>query len=356
MESWKDRRSVLKIIQEALTKDGSITAESLRNGSYRILKECTSFKPSFAVSILRLFGAKRFLDFSAGWGDRLIAAMAAGVEHYQAFDPNVDLEFGHRKMIQKLGPLVPPLFDAEGKEIGLFDRFRVTYQPFQTGDLADDQMFDVVFTSPPYFDFEIYSEIGGQSVKTFPNLNDWIVGFLLYSLKKAWNHLSNEGHLAIHITDVGKMRFSEIMNLFIQWKLEGACYCGVIASKGSARKARPVWVWQKRLSSQTEQQERIDTAARVCQKHFSELVHDIETMISSFPAQFVPSRPLRPSSEDHFAQSGFKRDHPTFSSSTSSSSSSSHYSDGRNDHNYSSPSFQFGKRTEGVHPPKRHRK
>jgi hypothetical protein len=46
------------------------------------VKECTQFKPSLALTVIKMFGGTRVLDFSAGWGDRLLGAMASSATHY----------------------------------------------------------------------------------------------------------------------------------------------------------------------------------------------------------------------------------------------------------------------------------
>ena len=129
------------------------------------VRECTQFKPSLAVAIIHRFKATRMLDISAGWGDRLSAAIAAGLEKYQAFDPNTSLKAGHTRLIEKF---------AKPAEQG---RFVVTYTGFEYAELAAND-YDLVFTSPPFFDFEVYTDIPGQSVDTYKSLDTWLVRYV----------------------------------------------------------------------------------------------------------------------------------------------------------------------------------
>lgn len=55
------------------------------------VKECTQFKPSLALSVIKLFKGTRVLDFSAGWGDRLLGAMASDATHYLGMHPSLCL-------------------------------------------------------------------------------------------------------------------------------------------------------------------------------------------------------------------------------------------------------------------------
>eukprot|EP01117_Protostelium_nocturnum_P013643 TRINITY_DN5101_c0_g1_i1.p1 TRINITY_DN5101_c0_g1~~TRINITY_DN5101_c0_g1_i1.p1 ORF type:complete len:514 (+),score=164.61 TRINITY_DN5101_c0_g1_i1:94-1635(+) len=210
----------------------------------KLVKECTLFKPSLVKSVYRHFGAKRILDISAGWGDRLFAAICHGSEFYLAADPNLGLEKGHSNIIQRLC--------ADSNEM---DRFKIIRKPFQEitaeeieKEAGGKESFDLVFTSPPFFDFEIYTENEGQSVKSYPQLEDWIVHFLFASIEKSWKQLKRGGHLALHITDVFKTKICSAMNYFAM-SLENAriekSYRSIIGCIGGQSKVFPIWVWKK---------------------------------------------------------------------------------------------------------------
>ena len=161
LASWTREGFVDRIVSAALERDGVASLLTLRERFYAAVKECTQFKPSLAVAVIKYFHAKAVLDFSAGWGDRLAGAIAAGVTRYHAFDPNTRLRQGHRALIAQF---VPP----EQQE-----RFTVTYEGVEAAAMPDGT-FDLVFTSPPFFDFEIYTGEPGQSVDKFRSLTAWL--------------------------------------------------------------------------------------------------------------------------------------------------------------------------------------
>ena len=66
----------------------------------------SQFKPTLVVCVVRRLGARRMLDFSAGWGDRLVGAIAAGLDKYVATDPNVGLRAGHDAIKEAFCPYV----------------------------------------------------------------------------------------------------------------------------------------------------------------------------------------------------------------------------------------------------------
>lgn len=117
-----------------------------------------------------------------------LQAIASGVESYQAFDPNINLRKGHGDIIKRFVPA------------HLQHNFKVTYAPAEQAELPDGQTFDLIFTSPPFFDFEIYTDAPGQSVEKFSEVTSWLTGFLFVCLKKFWARLEDDGHVALHMS------------------------------------------------------------------------------------------------------------------------------------------------------------
>ena len=215
----------------------SIYESSKREGG---VKEATQFKISLVISVLRRFlsdpSTSSVLDISAGWGDRLIGAISSNVANYVAFDPNTNLREGHRGIIDH--------FARDRKE-----RFKVIYEPFEKGTLPGGIEYDLVFTSPPFFDLEVYTDAEGQSLANYSDGRGWLVNFLFASLKKAWGALKEGGHMVIHITDSGSLQICEPMVLYCSWKLRGCDFQGVLSSRGGAGIERPMWVFRKGSSS-----------------------------------------------------------------------------------------------------------
>ena len=60
----------------------------------------------------------------------------------------------------------------------------------------------MVFTSPPYFDREQYSEDEEQSYKSYPQYDDWRDNFLKPTLVNAYESLRNDRYLLWNIADI----------------------------------------------------------------------------------------------------------------------------------------------------------
>lgn len=182
-EYWNQNRdSLVKQVGERRTEIE--TAEALDNAIWQKVKGCGAFKPRVAAAVMQFFQAKRVLDFSAGWGDRPFAAISLDVEAYTGVDPNPSLHGPYQQMIADLVPL-----QKRG-------RYTMIESPFQTAILPEGLTYDLVFTSPPYFDLELYAtKAEGES------LDQWKSLFLYPALDKAWEALEVGGHLVLSIND-----------------------------------------------------------------------------------------------------------------------------------------------------------
>ena len=164
-EAFMDDEVFMKVIQKRL-KMGTYISDS---GIRKMLKIFTgvqavsNFRPTAAAAIYDTFAKNGVVwDMSGGWGGRLLGAIASGVKQYWATEPSEDAFNG--------------LHDLAEDFAGDLD-----YNIFKTGSetwLPEKNMFDLCFTSPPYFDLEKYSNEPSQSYVRYPEKEIWIDGFL----------------------------------------------------------------------------------------------------------------------------------------------------------------------------------
>ena len=240
-ELWEDDKILMQTIKHCIdNNNGVIDCRHLRDGLFYVSKEVTLFKTTRAKSFIHMIlgkdvKGKRWLDMSAGWGDRLMTACALEME-YVGYDPNVALKTGHDGMIQRFGD--------ESKQV-------VHYEPFEAAKISGFEKFDVSLISPPFYIIERYNG-PNQSTETYPLFEDWMVEFLMISLIKIWNHLDDEnGYLAINIANIRGCNIVEPMLLFIEEYLPGSNWEGMLtyASRGSKDCPGIIYVWRKRLST-----------------------------------------------------------------------------------------------------------
>ena len=224
----------LKEIMKVVLRKNRVTPQTLRDAIYESTPETKIFNPTWARALIKLVmgpnvAGKKWLDISAGWGDRLLAAMSLDMD-YVGFDPNVELQEGHSAMIEMFGDP---------------NRHRVIYEPFEKGIIPDGP-YDVVLSSPPYFTIEEYAAgQSGQSIVSYPDFDQWMVWFMFSALSKAWENLKEGGYLILHLGDAKTIRTAEATNIFIENNIPGASWEGVIGLQGEAGFPRPVWVWRK---------------------------------------------------------------------------------------------------------------
>jgi hypothetical protein len=172
---------------------------------------------------------------SSGWGDRLIAAIAygEGVDvKYSGFDPNSSLKYKYTDIVNKLAP--------ENKR----GNFKVRTEPFESANLKDIKDVDLFFSSPPYFDFEVYTNEETQSINNYKTYPDWLVKFLFKSIKNAFSVIVKDGYFVMHITDTGNMRnVCELIKLYIEEYLQGS-YIGCIFTQAPGKRRHPMWVFK----------------------------------------------------------------------------------------------------------------
>jgi hypothetical protein len=271
LELWRDEGMARRVVEKAVRKFGEVTDFSLRHGMYGHIAGANLFKAHLAHAIYALFAARRVLDMCAGWGDRLTGAMSvSSVVHYAAWDPNPALVAPHGGMVATYRPDAPA------------GAFSVTSAPFETAVLPDvdgggapaSSGFDFAFTSPPFFDLEVYEAppapataaagcASGQSIVTHPSQRAWLERWYMPMLSAAWRAVIPGGHLAIYINDhEGKGEGGDDGSaggggevdthidvcapmLAHMATLPGCHWVGCVGIVGETGKVRPLWVWRK---------------------------------------------------------------------------------------------------------------
>jgi len=184
-------------------------------------KMCTLYPFPIGMKVLDMFKPKRWLDPTAGWGDRLRCAIEYGCE-YVGVDSNKSMQKAYNSIIQD---------KAINKS-----KYKVICSKFQDAEITGK--FDLVFTSPPFYTKEVYEHmVHWKSVDEFTN------EFLFPLLNKAYLHLESKGHLVLYIEDSTEEEFITIMKNYVHEKLAGLEYEGAFYYEGT--KPRPYYVWKK---------------------------------------------------------------------------------------------------------------
>jgi 16S rRNA G966 N2-methylase RsmD len=151
------------------------------------LTKNTMFRPHLAKSIAIHYNAMIVLDPCAGWGGRMLGAVASGAE-YIGYEPNLET-------FNNLVELATFL--------NITDRVQLYNTPAEN---MDTHQVDVVLTSPPYFNLEIYSDGPNQSENYYSSYEEWRDKWLAPIVMKSTN---NSKVSCWNTHNVGKMKMIE---------------------------------------------------------------------------------------------------------------------------------------------------
>lgn len=231
---WSDPANANKIWEAAKKVGEPVGAFELREAMYSLVPECTQFKATLSAKVVAVLADylrmrpqdMHVIDTSGGWGDRMIGCAAAGVKKLTTIDPNSALHGPYKEIIRR--------YCAE-------TQVRTIALPLEEVHL--EEKGDLVFTSPPFADFEHYhtSEEDAQ-FQSSNRYTDWAREWLFPMLEKMTGMVRPGGLVAIYISDTRKSRYTQDMVLHM--KKKGVKLLGVIACRNGSKRPLPLWVWR----------------------------------------------------------------------------------------------------------------
>jgi hypothetical protein len=274
--TWQTVKGIKTIVRAFYTLEQVLTKvdlQSIRMATTLRKYVASQFKPSIAKGFYDYFKSVNVLDFSAGWGDRLAGFYCGeSTKSFVGIDPNTNNHPNYQKQVEFYKK--HQTFFEEPKEVELI------CSPAEDVDFTKyENHFDTIFTSPPYFNVEKYSDEDTQSYKRYTNIDSWNKDFLHFTLDKLIFTLKKDGILAVNISDVysapdkGYLEICNPMNDFL--KSKGLEYYGCIGmemtkrfNSGGAGNAKseyfneelkektqetqntafgePIWIWKKK--------------------------------------------------------------------------------------------------------------
>lgn len=179
IDNWKKNKEY--IIEKAVYETGLIDTDY-----HSVMPECNTFNPIIMIAIYRaLFNtlSVSILDPSAGWGDRLIAAIIVGASSYTGYDPNTSLHPCYKKIVADISP-----------------EFKAKTIPTKW-KLDKENEYEFVFTSPPFFTYEIYN---GSENDVATSYDEWIANLYDPYLRDMYAATKPNGYICVYIDNMGK--------------------------------------------------------------------------------------------------------------------------------------------------------
>jgi len=144
------------------------------------------FKPLLSKYIYELFNPTCILDPTMGWGGRMIGAMAIPNTKYIGFDTNTDLIKPYKQMI---------------KDLNISKRVKLYFKDSSKSDFSKFK-YDMVFTSPPYYNKNKLIE-HYEDMPTFESNEDWYDIFFYPVFSNAYKYMKRGGYFCINTNKDG---------------------------------------------------------------------------------------------------------------------------------------------------------
>lgn len=197
--------------------------------------QCVSnFRPTAAACLYQHFAkpGDTIQDMSMGYGGRILGAIISDV-NYIGTDP------------------ATPTFKGLTEIKNDFARKDRMYQLHQLGSevfVPEKESIDFAFTSPPYFNWEQYSDDEGQSFKQFSTNEDWNNGFLRKTIQNVKHGLKPGKCMALNVANIKSHKTFENDTVEIA-KSEGFEHIDtfklLLSSQESSLKFEPVFIFKK---------------------------------------------------------------------------------------------------------------
>jgi len=186
IEQWQEDKNLQRLIKNRLNYADRLTDSSLRTGIKLLFNAVTNFKPVIAKFLYQEYAPNgKIFDYSCGFGSRMLAAMSLDME-YIGCEPNLKT----LSNLHKFGSFLSER--TEGK-------FFITEKGSEDY-LYRENYFDLAFSSPPFFDYEIYSQDAGQSVVKYSKYEDWLIGYWKRTIENCCKCLVPGGHFGVCIS------------------------------------------------------------------------------------------------------------------------------------------------------------
>ena len=184
---WENlEKLIINRIKTAESEGKKISKGFFRTG-IKILGHCArNFNPLVAKYLIEKYNGTDILDPCAGFGGRLLGAyISQFANSYTGVDPNT-------QTVTNLLKLSNDLLEFNCK------RFDSQIQPISFEDFSTAKTYNLILTSPPYFNKELYSNERSQSISRYSEYHAWKDSFLQVLVEKSYNFLQ-DGCYAIYM-------------------------------------------------------------------------------------------------------------------------------------------------------------
>jgi len=216
-----------KLFFTELSKDYTIHTNTLKKSIAKSIERNYSARPFQPFAVKNIIAYVRrstpenkvaeVLDFSGGWGNRLFAFLL------DKYTKKISINDANPKMIAQYRNIVEK-YNLGQKEVEL------TCFPFESYPeeqlLAKVNRYDLVLTSPPYFNKELY-EGDRSSHQLYSTYSAWASSFLAKSIHNSYRMTKENGYIVLCIANI-KMHRNEFAMIVDDTQSEMQRYCSSV--------------------------------------------------------------------------------------------------------------------------------
>lgn len=185
---------ILKIcLKSALKNRKIVNMRTVFFASGRFLwRSATNYSPMRAKAIYERFCPKNGIiyDYSAGFGGRMLGALSSSYNFtYIGTDPNTETY----ECLQTLGKYI----ESVSKRSNSYQLFNKCSEDLH----LEDESVDFIFSCPPFFTLEKYTEENTQSIKKYPKYDDWLENYVRPTIKNCKSALKPNGLYGVNIVN-----------------------------------------------------------------------------------------------------------------------------------------------------------
>jgi len=240
-DAWHDEKHLKRAIRFQLKYNNPCTPSRVLRALEANVRTPTNFRPVTARQLIDTYCpvGGTVLDPCAGWGGRLLgAACSSTASKYIGIDVEPRTVTGLRQLSSLIGPY-------------LSKDFRTDLIESRSEYISLSESVDLVLTSPPYYNAEIYSDHPDQSCHRYTTYESWLEGFLAKMIQNASSVLRSGGYFLLNIADVKRGRIfyplvQDAHDLLIKaglLKTDKLFY--PLRSLGGKREPETIWVFRQ---------------------------------------------------------------------------------------------------------------
>lgn len=202
-DCWQDSKLMADVLQWGKTGMSQLWLSWIRRAIFMRagLPNSSFYRPHFSRQVILNTNIEEGLLFDpcAGWGGRMLGTVSAGW-HYVACEPNVETYNNLLRLIDFLG---------------IQSNVTLHNMPAEDFDYKSLQgKVDIVLTSPPYFNLEVYTDSTNQSYHKHNTYQSWVdnwleplihncIGMLKVDGLSCWNAMNfNNCKMATDVVDI----------------------------------------------------------------------------------------------------------------------------------------------------------